>query len=137
MVPQDASARSQANDFLDFDYQESKDICETFLTVIAGVLAFTVTFADKTGFTSSAPWLPKSLMLGAWLVFAWSLVACVMGLWLMFGAGHAAKYQPDSGRHRTKAQQATWCWKATALLFQIGFVLLIAAGAALMTVRTQ
>ena len=36
-----------AADFMRYDFAEMKDVCKEFLTLVAGILVFSVTFAEK------------------------------------------------------------------------------------------
>lgn len=83
--------------FLSFVYPELKSFSLNFLTLVSGVLAFSVTFADKVlGITGgfSRRHLPLS---GAWSMFLCSIALTGYGLWRLFGAAEVAQGCRSSG----------------------------------------
>src|SRR5262249_51365268 len=62
--------------FLKYDYPEAKDLCKQFLTLNAGVLVFSLTFAEKViDFENASP-LARRLLFGSWSSLFLSLILC-------------------------------------------------------------
>ena len=82
----------QADKFLKFDYQQVKDLCVSFLTLISAILVFSITFAEKIlKFPqSSAP--AKGCLLISWLFFIVAILLSGTALACMFYAGLQANY---------------------------------------------
>lgn len=89
-----SEALSQAN-FLQFVYPEVKDLCKHFLTLVSGVLVFSVTFAEKILVIGAASRGQKLILFSAWIFFVLAFVlggASLTGLFL--AAGRAKAMEP-------------------------------------------
>src|SRR5918998_148536 len=67
-------------DFLKYNYGQTKDLCQAILSVLVPVLMFSVTFSDKLGDVRSAPWYYKYVMLGSWVCFLLSIIGAGLAL---------------------------------------------------------
>lgn len=76
--------------FLEFHYPEIKDLCIHFLTLISGILAFSVVFSDKMIDFNTAHFLARSSIILAWILFIVAISACGTGLLFIFGAAEQA-----------------------------------------------
>lgn len=88
----DSTALTKAHSelFLSFHYQELKDLGKHFLTVVSGILAFSVTFAEKLLDLARATPAQKALLIGGWSLLIISVVCAGAGLYLNFiAAGRA------------------------------------------------
>ncbi|MBI4489116.1 MAG: hypothetical protein HY694_08520 [Deltaproteobacteria bacterium] len=76
--------------FLANVYAEIKDLGKHFLTLVSGILAFTVTFAEKIiDFGTASPPQKYFLQL-SWLLLVGSVTAVGVGLWWNYNSSMAA-----------------------------------------------
>jgi hypothetical protein len=68
--------------FLAFLYPEIKDLAKHFLTLVSGVLVFSVTFSEKIVPFSIATTFEKRALLTAWLL--WIAAVILAGLAILF-----------------------------------------------------
>lgn len=61
-----ADLKERAKGFLAFQYAEVKDLTKQFLTVVAAVLAVTITFSEKIVNFANAASTPRALLMFAW-----------------------------------------------------------------------
>jgi hypothetical protein len=126
------SETDEAKAFLEFEYVEVKDLTKHFLTVVAGVLAVTVTFAkDIISFTDASAF-QKALMMMTW---GCGLVAFFLGgfaiCWI-YSAGIGAKHTALYGilhPYRRRTSLAYICIDVGGMLFVIALALLVVGGA--------
>ena len=116
--------QSPAGRFLTFDYVEAKDLGKLYLTLVAGLLAFSVSFADKIATTPDG----KSLLFVAQILYLGSVMICMMGLWILYYAGRYATHSAGQDTFKRLATTTTWMWIATAICFGLGNVFLLWAG---------
>ena len=77
--------------FLEFVYPETKDLCKLFLTLVSGILVFSVTFSEKiVSFQTAGKWA-RSLLLTAWVMFVIAIIRGGSSLTLLFLAAEEAK----------------------------------------------
>ena len=77
--------------FLEFVYPETKDLCKLFLTLVSGILVFSVTFSEKiVNFQTAGRWA-RSLLLTAWTMFIIAIISGGSSLTLLFLAAEEAK----------------------------------------------
>jgi hypothetical protein len=82
-----------AQAFVDFTYQETKDLAKQVLTVVAAVLALSVTFADKVVNFSAAARPVRVLTLISWGLSILAFVCGGAAIFWIFNAGLSAKYE--------------------------------------------
>ena len=100
--------------FLDFVYPEVKDLCTHFLTLVAGILVFSVTFSEKiVNFHTAGRWA-RSFLLGAWVLFVVAIAGGGTSMTALFLAAG-----------RARGREGDW-----ADLMVIGGYILFAAGGA-------
>jgi len=115
----------EAKNFMTYDYAELKDLCKQFLTLVSGILVFSVTFADKiVGCRAVARWP----LLASWIAFIIAIVLCGLGLGRIALAGGQAVSGAASGTYRKMEYQAVQLTFGAGLIFIIGLICLILAG---------
>jgi cytochrome bd-type quinol oxidase subunit 2 len=66
--------------FLKYNYQETKELCLHFLTLVTAVLVFSLNFAEKVfNFQNSTKRKRLSVII-AWCLFILSIISCGIGL---------------------------------------------------------
>jgi len=106
-----------AEAFLEFEYAETKDLAKQFVTVVAAILAVSVTFAEKVMSFEHAPITIKVFLILSWGLSLLALVLGGAGVFLIFNAGQRAK--------RVATRQPTYHYQSLA---RKAFDALIAAG---------
>ena len=115
--------------FLRFHYAELKDLTKHFLTLIAGSLVLSVSFADKILPLTAATSFQKALLGGSWLALLISLVLAGAGLFINYLSGEQATggiiydYQVE---FRTLVRRSYVCLDLAAVIFGIALALLAA-----------
>jgi hypothetical protein len=66
--------------FMKYDYTETKDLCKQFLTLVSGILVFSITFSEKIINYQQASTKTKLLLLLSWLLFALAITCCGIAL---------------------------------------------------------
>jgi hypothetical protein len=84
---QPMSSKTDAEIFLTFHYQELKDLGKHFLTLVSGVLAFFVAFADRLLDLSAAKSSQKAFVILALAMLIVSVMAVGTGIYVNFVAG--------------------------------------------------
>jgi hypothetical protein len=121
-------ARASAERFLKYDFAEAKDLCKQFLTLIAGILVFSVTFGDKIVDVAHASLPSKFLLLASWGLFLIAIVLTGAGLWLIFYAGLIATHTPENRSKRLSLKHASfYMLTAAGVSFVLGLLSLIAS----------
>src|SRR3954467_9801709 len=67
--PRPESDEPLSNDFegfIKYNYGESKELGKLFITVLSGILLFSINFSDKVGGIQNAPPYYRFLLLGSW-----------------------------------------------------------------------
>src|SRR4051812_49107622 len=63
---------------------------KAFITLVSGVLVFSVTFTEKIINWDKADGYSKTMMLACWILLVLAIILCGIGLCLMFAASTAA-----------------------------------------------
>jgi hypothetical protein len=82
--------RTDSEVFLSFHYNELKDLGKHFLSIVVGVLAFSVTFSEKMINFTDATSLQKTLLICSWSSLIIAVVAAGTGLYFNYIAGAQA-----------------------------------------------
>jgi hypothetical protein len=115
----------EAKNFMTYDYAELKDLCKQFLTLVSGILVFSITFAEKiVGYRAVARWP----LLASWIAFLIAIVLCGLGLGLMALAGGQAVSGAPGEIYRHMESQAVRLSFGAGLSFVLGLTSLIVAG---------
>jgi hypothetical protein len=115
----------EAKNFMTYDYAEPKDLCKQFLTLVSGILVFSITFAEKiVGYRAVARWP----LLASWIAFIIAIVLCGLGLGLMALAGGQAVSGAPGEIYRHMESQAVRLSFGAGLSFVLGLTSLIVAG---------
>ncbi|HQU85523.1 MAG TPA: hypothetical protein PKY59_20480 [Pyrinomonadaceae bacterium] len=120
-----------AKSFLEFHYPEVKDFSKQFLTVVAAVLAVTVTFSEKIVNFTTAPTLPRVLMM---LVWCGGIVAFMFGgaaILFIYDAGALAKATEKDGKmfgYYTLLRRSYNCLLIGGGVFVVSLILLVVTG---------
>ena len=78
--------------FIRDNYTETKDFCKQFLTLVVGVLVFSLTFSEKViGFQQASMFARLSLAI-AWASMLIAIISCGIGVTFMALAGGQAVY---------------------------------------------
>jgi hypothetical protein len=113
--------------FLGFDYPETKDLCKQFLTLISGLLVFSVTFGDK--YVGQAPFYCKLLLVTSWFFLLLAIIGAGLGLYEIFVAGQYASHHPEKGTSRDRPWRISFAaMNCAGISFVVGLVLLILSG---------
>jgi hypothetical protein len=81
--------------FLKYDYQETKDLCKQFLTLVSSILVLSMTFSEKViKFDGhlKANLLSSICLVSSWAMFFFAIIFCGLGLTVMTIAGGDAVY---------------------------------------------
>ena len=110
---------------------EIKDLAKQFLTVVAAVLAVSVTFSEKiVNFDQAAP-APRILLMSAWGLCLLAFVLGGCAIFLIYNAGAAAKYtvlyQTPHG-YRKLIRLTYLCLDAGGVSFVLALLLLVLTG---------
>ncbi len=114
-------------DFLKYEYGETKDLCKQFLTVVTTVLALSLTFSEKILEFKNAIFEAKLLLISAWISMLFSIILCGIGIVVISIAGGEAAY--NGNNYSALAQKAFKFIIAAGFLFVIGLTLLIFSAA--------
>lgn len=130
------SAADEAKAFLEFQYVEVKDLAKQFLTVVAAVLAVSVTFSEKIVNFAQGGTTPRVLMILTWGLCLSSFVLGGLAIYLIYNAGILAKDTVLYGESRqygklTRRQltrQCYVCLNIAGFSFVGALLLLVLAG---------
>jgi hypothetical protein len=81
-----------------FEWGEYKDLAKQFLTLVVGVLVFSVTFSEKIVDFQKAPKYQKILLIVTWGLMILALILAGLGLWIMYQVCLSAMYDGTSLR---------------------------------------
>ena len=124
--------RTDVEKFLEFHYPELKDLGKHFLTVIAAVLAFSVTFSEKITEFSKATASQRLLLMCSWLFLIVAVVTSGAGLYYNFVAGaqaHGAIIRGAKNDFKIFVRRTYRLYEIAGASFILGLVLLAADGA--------
>jgi hypothetical protein len=128
-VAVDSKGRWQLDDmaklFLQYDYAETKDLCKDFLSLVAAILVFSITFSEKIVSRERDVAGTRQRLLAAWVAFIVSIVVCGGGLVLMSLAGGFATY--GLGDYLRLASIAWVLILIAGSLFVLGLISLLVA----------
>ncbi len=85
-----ANKPSSPEIFVQFYYPEIKDLSKSFLTLVSGVLAFSVTFSTSIIGFPAASSLQLIILIGAWLFFIIAIISAGTGLYQSFVSANKA-----------------------------------------------
>ena len=116
-----------AEKFLKFDFAETKDLCKQFLTLVSGILVFSVTFSQK--FVAGTASAPPNMLVASWFLFILAIILSGGALWLMFIAGSRATHNPTDVSARSLLRRISYlALNVAGIFFVVGMVLLICSG---------
>jgi hypothetical protein len=81
-----------AANFVKYDFAITQDLCKQFITVVTGVLVFSLTFSEKIVNFASAKKPMRILLAIAWASMLFAIIACGLGLTYICIAGGQAVY---------------------------------------------
>lgn len=111
-------------EFLKYDFAITEDLCKQFITVVIGVLVFSLTFSEKIVVFSSAKKYQRILLALSWASLLFAIVACGLGLtYICIAAGQAVYGQDFS--YLVTAQTAYRWITVAGLSFITGLVSMI------------
>jgi hypothetical protein len=90
MIACEGGMNNDMKDFLTWDYKEAKDLATSFLTLIAAVLVFTVTFSEKVVGFANASKSKKLFLVASWILFLLAIIFCGTALVAYYNAAIAA-----------------------------------------------
>ena len=125
------SNEDRAGAFLEFQYAEIKDLTKQFLTVVAAVLAISVTFSEKIVNFAEARTASKVLMIVTWGLCLFAFTLGGFAMYLIYNAGAAAKYAVltrTPGTYWVETRRAYLCLRLAGLAFVLALVLLVVVG---------
>jgi hypothetical protein len=119
--------REAAELFMKYNYAETKDLCKEFLTLVSGILVFSLTFSEKIVDFRSSPKSPKILLFSSWTLFVASIISCGIALTYLALAGGQAVYGCDD----YYLELANKCYSfvmGAGVFFVTGLIALVLAG---------
>ena len=119
MLTTEASA-----EFIKYNFTITQDLCKQFITVVTGVLVFSLTFSEKIVNFSSANRFIRILLGISWASMLFAIVACGLGLTYICLAGGQAVYGLNDGYLSTAMTAYKWII-AAGVSFIVGLVSLI------------
>lgn len=118
--------------FIQFYYQEIKDLSKSFLTLVSGVLAFSVTFSTSIIGVSTASLSELLFLICAWLFFIIAIIAAGSGLYSNFVSANIANRAILTGAEleiKYLLGKPYRLLNMAGISFVIGLILLALAGA--------
>lgn len=122
-----ACVEQRAQLFMKVDYENSKDLAKSFLTLLSALLVGSITFSEKIVAVHSASRTARSLMFGCWASFLGAILSCGVGLALMSMALGWSAYQPYRD-YRSFELLGVRMFMLAGLSFGAGLVCLLMAG---------
>ncbi len=116
-------------DFLRYDYAETKDMAKSFLTLVSALLVFSLTFSEKVIGFPDAGGFPRMCLIASWALFIMAIILCGVSLCFISLAGGNALYEGD---YLPLALRSWVCLLIAGSFFAIGLIILIIAAAASM-----
>lgn len=116
-------------EFLKYNFAITEDLCKQFITVVSGVLVFSLTFSEKIVNFSTAKRGLRILLAVAWASMLFAIIACGLGLTYICLAGGQALYGLNNGYELTASTSYRWIIVA-GFSFIVGLVCLICAALA-------
>ena len=94
--------------FLKYDFAVTQDLCKQFITLVTGVLVFSLTFSDKVVKFSRAKKFLRVLVAVSWASMLFAIIACGLGLTYICLAGGQAVYGPENDYALTAHTSYAW-----------------------------
>jgi hypothetical protein len=114
--------------FIKYDFTITEDLCKQFITVVTGVLVFSLTFSEKIISFSTAKKSFRILLGISWASMLFAIIACGLGLTYICIAGGQAVY---GGEGYPIAAWTSYKWiTAAGISFIVGLISLIIAALA-------
>jgi hypothetical protein len=113
-------------EFLKYNFAITEDLCKQFITVVSGVLVFSLTFSEKIVNFSTAKKGLRILLAISWASMLFAIIASGLGLTYICLAGGQAVYGGDGGYLSTALTSYRWIVTA-GMSFVVGLVCLICA----------
>jgi hypothetical protein len=118
----------EAGDMLmKYNYAETKDLCKEFLTLVTGILVFSLTFSEKIVDFRRSRNSAKVLLLSSWTLLVASIVSCGIALTYLALAGGQAVYG-EGDYYLELANKSYGCVIGSGLFFITGLTTLVSAG---------
>jgi Mn2+/Fe2+ NRAMP family transporter len=111
-------------EFIKYNFTITQDLCKQFITVVTGVLVFSLTFSEKIVNFSSARRFLRVLLGISWASMLFAIIACGLGLTYICLAGGQAVYGLDDGYLFTASTAYKWI-VAAGVSFIAGLISLI------------
>lgn len=113
------------DDFLKYFYQETKDLCLHFLTLITAVLVLSVSFAEKVFHFQHATGVRRIVVILAWCFLVLAIILCGAGLvYNALAGGNAAE---KGNKYMALANVAYWLIILSGVSFVVGLIHIILA----------
>ncbi|HEY1902312.1 MAG TPA: hypothetical protein VGG56_07790 [Terracidiphilus sp.] len=114
----------ESAEFIKYNFTITQDLCKQFITVVTGVLVFSLTFSEKIVNFSSANRFLRILLGISWASMLFAIIACGLGLTYICLAGGQAVYGLDDGYLSTAGTAYNWII-AAGVSFIVGLTSLI------------
>ena len=106
-------------------------MAKSFLTLVAAILVFSLTFSDKIIDFPHAHFRERCLMMASWAAFLLSTASCGVGIYFIFNAGLAASHLSKStDLYEKRAEVAYQSLNIAGTHFVLGLALLLATATA-------
>jgi hypothetical protein len=114
--------------FLKYDFPETKDLCKSFLSLVSGILVFSITFSEKIVGFPRAVRRAKICLFLTWGLLLGAIICCGVGLAMYSFAAGQALYG-GTNEYPELAQEAVPFGVLAGALFVLGMLSLALAGA--------
>ena len=115
--------------FMTYDYAEMKDLCKQFLTLVSGVLVFSVTFGEKiiefSKYRSRGRWT----LFCSWILFVIALVSGGLALSCIAFAADQAVYVQNERAYHAWETRSVIAAGIGGVCFIFGLICIVWAGA--------
>jgi hypothetical protein len=125
------SPSSDFEEFIKYNYGETKELGKLFITLLSGILLFSINFSDKVGGIQNAPPYYRFLLLASWSCLLLSIMGCGLALAISWTAARRVLWSSsreirERVLHRSK--RAADILAASGFVFVVGLGLMVAAG---------
>ena len=125
------SPRNDFEEFIKYNYGETKELAKMFITLLSGILLFSINFSDKVGGIQNAPPYYRFLLLASWSCLLLSIMGCGLALAISWTAARSVLWSTsreirERVLHRSK--RAADIVSASGFVFVVGLGFMIAAG---------
>jgi hypothetical protein len=119
------SAEAEANFFMATIYPEVKDLGKQFITLLSGVLAFTITFADKIVDLQNSGLPSKVFLMLCWLLFVAAIIFIGVALWWNYNiAMTASQHKIDHAYNILRRVYRLFLLGGFSFVLGLGFLVL-------------